>query len=129
MARHSAQRMPKNGTEAVAPAVTVVVAEPTKPRKARPPGIGAFTIQPGAIRQTKAAKALQTQGDSAPRFGDALQAGFAEAVGIAVARAHAAGLAVPGRTHGAAVELRPDGELAAIEDRGTWSPENWKAGR
>jgi hypothetical protein len=55
-----------------------------------------------------------------------LRKGFAEATRQAVRDAHAVGLAVPARTGGVAVEIRPDGEVAAIDNDAPWSPVDWR---
>jgi len=52
--------------------------------------------------------------------------GFAEAARQAVLKSHAAGLAVPGRLGNVAVEVRPDGDLAPIDDNAPWSPTEWR---
>jgi hypothetical protein len=56
-----------------------------------------------------------------------LSEGFAEAARQAVLEAHAAGLAVPAREHGVAVEIRPDGEVVPIDDNAPWSPTDWRS--
>jgi len=63
---------------------------------------------------------------AADDFGEALTAGFARAVRAAVAKAHEAGLAVPGRRDGEAVEFQPDGQVRAIDEDGVWSPRDWR---
>jgi hypothetical protein len=55
-----------------------------------------------------------------------LHEGFADAARQAVREAHAAGLAVPARQHGVAVEIRPDGEVVPIDDDAPWSPTDWR---
>lgn len=55
-----------------------------------------------------------------------LREGFVEAARQAVREAHAAGLAVPARTDGVAVEIRPDGEVIPIDDYAPWSPTDWR---
>jgi hypothetical protein len=55
-----------------------------------------------------------------------LSQGFAEAAREVVRQAHAAGLAVPAREGGVAVEIRPDGEVVPIDENATWSPTDWR---
>jgi DNA-binding protein HU-beta len=55
-----------------------------------------------------------------------LSEGFAEAVRQAVQEAHAAGLAVPARENGIAIEMRPNGEVVPIDDDAPWSPTDWR---
>ena len=58
---------------------------------------------------------------------EALLEGFSHAVQAAIAKAHASGLAVPGRDdNGRPVEHHPGGRIAAIDEKGAWSPEDWK---
>lgn len=128
MAKDSVQRKPRTQKGQILPAASAVVPEAKTPRKTRLTGIGTYGVgQSESGRQGKADK-LVIQTSHAP-LGEAMLAGFAEAVGLAVSSAHAAGLAVPGRDHGASVEWRPNGELAVIEEDVTWSPEDWKSGR
>ncbi len=55
-----------------------------------------------------------------------LAEGFTAAMRRAVLEAHAEGLAIPARMDGIAVEVRPNGEVAPIDDRSPWSPADWK---
>ena len=60
-------------------------------------------------------------------FDVSLLQGFSQAVEAAIAKAHTAGLAVPGRDgDGAPVDRRPGGQIAAIDESIDWSPEAWK---
>lgn len=52
---------------------------------------------------------------------------LAEATRQAIQLAHTRGLAVPVRREGAAVELRPDGRTAPIDDLERWHPTDWKS--
>ena len=61
-----------------------------------------------------------------PNFAASLGAAATTAVSSAVARAHAAGLAVPGMIDGKAVEYRPDGTVMPVADLTRWSPTDWK---
>jgi hypothetical protein len=59
-------------------------------------------------------------------FATSLTLGFADAVREAVAKAHAAGLAVSGQEDGVAVELLPDGTRRVIDESCEWSPTGWR---
>jgi hypothetical protein len=59
-------------------------------------------------------------------FGERLTEGFAAAVKAAVRDAHAQGFAVPGRRNGVAVEVRPDGTTAPIDETVEWTPTAWR---
>ena len=60
-------------------------------------------------------------------FEETLRMGFAQAVEAAIAKAHAAGLAVPGRDgDGKLIERRPDGRTVTVDEARDWSPEAWK---
>jgi len=64
---------------------------------------------------------------STDSLADALTAGFKKAVEAAIAKAHAAGLAVPGREGDRAVEYRPDGQIREIDEDTEWSPHHWRS--
>jgi len=63
---------------------------------------------------------------AARSFGERLQSAFSNAVSAAVDRAHANGLAVPGRVHGVPVQYKPDGRIEPIEGGADWLPVAWK---
>jgi hypothetical protein len=67
-----------------------------------------------------------TSGPDSPAFAASLTAAASTAVSEAVARAHAAGFAVPGMIDGKAVEYRPDGKVMPVADLTAWSPTDWK---
>jgi nucleoid DNA-binding protein len=126
----------------------VIVRELKKSGKFTLPRVGTFTVRDtrarkgvtrragGTVKATASktvqfkasrllAKAIETT-EPPERLGDALCAGFARSVDIAITEARAAGLAVPGRENGSAVELQPDGRVRKIEDPDHWSPVDWK---
>ena len=85
----------------------------------------------GAGRQAAEWREKETRArllQETPReFDVSLLQGFSQAVEAAIAKAHTAGLAVPGRDgDGAPVERRPGGQIAAIDESIDWSPEAWK---
>ncbi len=118
-----------------------IVAELKKSGKVTVPRFGTFTVR--ALRARKDAQAQSAepvgrtvrfkpssrleqavQGSSADdAVGDALLSGFSTAVARAIDRAHTAGLAVPGREHGTAVERRPDGTVVRLDERLEWTPD------
>jgi hypothetical protein len=82
-------------------------------------------------RSTRVARGPATGKETGEQFGDdpmarQLREGFAEAVRRAVRQAHAAGLAVPARQDGVAVEIRPGGDVVPIDDNAPWSPADWR---
>ena len=99
-------------------------------RAIEPEAVVAGSATKTPARRTRVVRLIDRQpADTEPARAtdDILASGFAAAVRKAVATAHAAGLAVPGRTADRApVEHRPDGRIMPIDDTGAWSPETWK---
>ena len=68
---------------------------------------------------------------TAAEIGANMRSAFARATAAAVGEAHRAGLAVPGRRDGSAIEVDPQHRVRGIEERQerSWSPLDWKKGR
>ena len=117
MARQSARRQPRKLTDQPeAPAV------PKTRLRGRPRLIAAGV----ATERTVPPHQMPAAPDDAIALGERLASGFAAAVRGAVAAAHAAGLAAPGREEGMPVERRPDGRTAPIDGHTAWTPTDWK---
>jgi hypothetical protein len=117
-----------------------IVRELRESGKSHLPGVGTFTVQATtaaigfvatpaltrAVIDRQAGYSARADGEDSDEMVARLSAGISSAVNGAISAAHAAGLAVPVRENGVAMELRPDGTSAPIDDLTSWSPDDWK---
>jgi nucleoid DNA-binding protein len=101
----------------------------TKVRGSRGTAISTEPTRTVRFRPSRALTDAVLQPVTPDNSAEALELGFRRAVRTAIGRAHAAGLAVPGREDSIAIEYRPDGGRGVIAEDADWSPETWKKAR
>jgi hypothetical protein len=133
MAKQAARRKPGAKREAAWPEAegaeshgADVSTEPVRPVTMT--GETALTSIGGARARKHGTRgaAVNAERNAAIAMGEALTAGFRNAVEAVIRDAHAEGFAVPARVNGVAVEIRPDGEVLPIDDKAAWSPADWR---
>jgi hypothetical protein len=126
MAKQAARRKPRTKRDAAWPDAANHGSDDATAAARKKATTGEGTLSSlGAVRRTKRS-AIDTERDAAIAMAKALTSGFQQAAEATVREAHAAGLAVPARVDGIAVEIRPDGEIVPIDDAVPWSPETWR---